>query len=174
VLWAKYEVLDQMQPFAFGGEMISEVYEDHTLFKKPPHKFEAGTPHIAGVIGLGAAVNYLTQLGMENVQAHEKEITAYAMKRMSEIRGLTMFGPTGADVKGGVVAFTLKAAHAHDVAQILDERNIAIRSGNHCAMPLHLYMGVAATARASFYIYTGKSDIDALVSGLENVISVFS
>lgn len=174
VLWAPYDLLEQMEPYQFGGEMIEEVREDKTLFKKSPHKFEAGTPHIAGVIGLGAAIDYLSHFGMDNVRKHEEKIVSYAMDQLQEIQGLTMYGPNDAKQKGGVVAFTLKQAHAHDVAQILDEDNICIRSGNHCAMPLHLSMGIAASARASFYIYTTKKDIDALTKGLQKVIKIFS
>ena len=174
VLWGRYDLLEQMEPYQYGGEMIEEVRVDKTLFKHTPHKFEAGTPHIAGVIGLGAAVDYLSNLGMNTVRKHEEKIVSYAMEQMHQVLGLTMYGPSNVAAKGGVIAFTLKQAHAHDVAQILDEDNICIRSGNHCAMPLHLSMGVAATARASFYIYTTQKDIDALVAGLEKVIKVFS
>jgi len=174
VLWGKYELLDRMNPFLYGGEMINEVHVDKTFFKEPPHKFEAGTPHIAGVIGLGAAVDYLSRLGMDEVRTHEEKIVSYAMKEMGRIAGLTMYGPTDKKIKGGVIAFTLKEAHAHDIAQILDEGNICIRSGNHCAMPLHLSMKLAATARASFYVYTTKEDVDALVQGLDKVRTMFS
>jgi cysteine desulfurase/selenocysteine lyase len=174
VLWGRYELLDRMSPFLYGGEMIEEVKVDSSLFKKPPYKFEAGTPDIAGVIGLGAAIDYLSDIGMETVRSHEKEIVGYAMKKLGEIQGLTMYGPQETKEKGGVVAFTLKQAHAHDTAQILNEDNICIRAGNHCAMPLHISMGIAATARASFYIYTDTSDIDALAAGLRKVITVFS
>lgn len=170
VLWGKYELLDGMKPFQYGGEMINEVRVDKTIFKEVPHKFEAGTPHIAGVIGLGKAIEYLTQIGMDNVRKHEIEITSYAMAEMKKVPGLTIYGP---EDRGGVIAFTMKSAHAHDVAQILNEDNICIRSGNHCAMPLHLSLGIAATARASFYIYTTREDIDSLVSGLLKVNKVF-
>jgi cysteine desulfurase/selenocysteine lyase len=173
VLWAKMEHLSAMQPFNYGGEMIAEVYRDRTLFKPPPHKFEAGTPHIAGVIGLGAAVDYLTELGMENVRKHEKEIVIYALKELSKVKGLRMYGPALAEERGGVVAFTMDVAHAHDVAQILDEDAVCVRAGNHCAMPLHLHLGLASTARASFYIYTTKGDVDTLIAGLEKVRKVF-
>lgn len=174
VLWGRYDLLDQMRPYNYGGEMIAEVYEDRTVFKAPPHKFEAGTPHIAGVIGLGAAVDYLSGLGMDAVRAHEKDIVEYTLEKLHEINGITVYGPKNTDNKGGVVAFTLRYAHAHDVAQILDEDNVCIRSGNHCAMPLHVYMGVAATARASFYVYTSKADIDLFIQGLHKVQSVFT
>lgn len=173
VLWGKYELLDRMKPFQYGGEMIQEVRVEKTIFKEVPHKFEAGTPHIAGVIGFGAAVDYLTKLGMDNVRRREEEIVTYAMKELKSVKGLTMYGPTDPKIKGGVIAFTMKSAHAHDVAQILNEDNVCVRSGNHCAMPLHLSMGIAATARASFYVYTTKEDIDALVTGLEKVNKLF-
>lgn len=170
VLWGKYDLLQAMKPFQYGGEMIKEVREDKTLFKEVPHKFEAGTPHIAGVIGLGAAIDYLTKLGMDNVRAHEKEIVSYALKEMRKVQGLTVYGP---EDRGGVVAFTMKSAHAHDIAQILNEDNVCVRSGSHCAMPLHLSLGLPATARASFYIYTTKDDIDALIAGLQKVNDMF-
>lgn len=174
VLWGRRQLLSAMPPFMYGGEMIQEVRVDKSIFKEPPHKFEAGTPHIAGVIGLGAAVDYLSALGMEAVRAHEEEIVSYAMAQLETVKGLTMYGPKDAKVKGGVIAFTLKDAHAHDVAQVLNEDNICIRSGNHCAMPLHLSMNLVATARASFYVYTTKEDIDALVNGIRKVITLFS
>lgn len=170
VLWGKYELLESMKPFQFGGEMIKEVRVEKTLFKEVPHKFEAGTPHIAGVIGLGAAIDYLSRLGMDAVRKHEEEVVSYAMEKLEAVKGLTIYGPKK---RAGVIAFTLKSAHAHDIAQVLNEDNICVRSGNHCAMPLHLSMGIAATARASFYIYTTKKDVDALVLGLEKVNKMF-
>ena len=173
VLWGRHELLDEMAPFNYGGEMIAEVYVDHTIFKPAPHKFEAGTPHIAGVIGLGAAVDYLSALGMDKVRAHEKEIVTYALSELSRIKGLRVLGPKSGANRGGVVAFTMKEAHGHDIAQILDEESVCVRAGNHCAMPLHIHFGVASTARASFYIYTTKKDIDALVSALGKVQKMF-
>lgn len=173
VLWAKYETLDAMEPFLFGGEMISEVTIEKTFFKDPPHKFEAGTPDISGVIGLGAAVDYLQKLGMENVREHEKEITKYALDQLQRLKGVSVVGPSF-NKRGGVIAFTMAMAHAHDIAQLLNEDNICIRSGNHCAMPLHTYLGIASTARASFYIYTTKRDVDALIEGLTHVQTLFT
>lgn len=173
VLWGRHELLEAMAPFNYGGEMIAEVYVDHTIFKPAPHKFEAGTPHIAGVIGLGAAVDYLSALGMDKVRAHEKEIVTYALSELSRIKGLKVLGPkTGAN-RGGVVAFTMQEAHGHDIAQILDEESVCVRAGNHCAMPLHIHFSVASTARASFYIYTTKKDVDALVAALGKVQKMF-
>lgn len=167
VLWGKKEELEKLSPYQYGGEMITEVYVEKTLFKPPPYKFEAGTPNIAGVIGLGAAIDYLENLGMDAVRQHEKEITSYAL---ASLKYLTIYGP---EERCGVIAFTMKGVHAHDIAQVLDEDNICIRSGNHCAMPLHTHLGIPATARISFYIYTTKEDIDSLVEGLEKVKKKF-
>jgi cysteine desulfurase / selenocysteine lyase len=174
VLWGKIELLEKMSPFLYGGEMITEVQEKVSHFKKSPHKFEAGTPHIAGVIGLGAAVDYLSATGMSEVRKHEEVIVSYAMSELGRIAGLTIYGPTDVSKRAGVIAFRMKEAHAHDIAQILDEDNVCIRSGNHCAMPLHTSLGVVGSARASFYIYTTREDIDALVLGLEKVKKTFT
>jgi len=171
VLWARKELLGAMKPFNYGGEMIREVHEETTIFKEPPHKFEAGTPNIAGVIGLGAAVDYLTNLGIDNVQKHEEELVACAMDELANIKGLTIYG---SKKRAGVIAFTLKGVHPHDIAQVLNEDNIFVRAGNHCAMPLHEYLGIVATARASFYVYTTKEDIDALITGLQKIQKLFS
>ncbi|EKD67334.1 MAG: hypothetical protein ACD_48C00471G0001 [uncultured bacterium] len=171
VLWGRRQLLEEMKPFNYGGEMISEVHVDRTVFKEPPHKFEAGTPHIAGVIGLGAAVDYLTKLGMDNVRKHEEELVSYAIKKFKEVRGLRFVGP---DIRSGVFAFTMEKVHPHDIAQILNEDNIFVRAGNHCAMPLHEHLGIVATARASFYVYTTKEDIDALILGLQKIQKLFS
>ncbi len=174
VLWGKSELLADMKPFNYGGEMISEVHVDKTVFKNAPHKFEAGTPHIAGVIGFGAAIEYLTKLGMENIRSHEQELVSYAMRALEEVEGVAFLGPKNPVIRGGVFALTMKGAHPHDIAQMLNEDNICIRAGNHCAMPLHEHIGVTSTARASFYIYTTKEDIDALVVGIHKVKKIFS
>jgi cysteine desulfurase / selenocysteine lyase len=173
VLWGKKEILSAMPPYQMGGEMIREVYLDHTVYNEVPYKFEAGTPHIAGVIGLERAVTYLRDLGMREVRLHEKGLVAYAIKLLSGVKGVTIYGPKEAEVKGGVIAFTVKGVHPHDVAQVLDRNNICIRSGHHCAMPLHTRLGIGASCRASFYIYTTKADIDALVTGIEESKKVF-
>lgn len=172
VLWGKREILEEMPVFNFGGDMIKEVHRDTTVFAGIPHKFEAGTPHISGAIGLGAAVDYLAKLGMDAVRKHEMAVTSYALEKLSDIPGIHIIGPKVADHRGGVIAFTMDGLHPHDIAQILDEDNICIRVGFHCAQPLHEFLSIGATARASFYIYTGKSDIDALVSGLYRVKKV--
>lgn len=175
VLWGRKELLEQMAPFNFGGEMIVEVHLDRTKFKHPPHKFEAGTPHIAGVIGLGAAIDYLTSLGMDKIRKHEVKLTEYVLGKLREVRKIRVYGPKNAELRGGVVAFNVinkkgKVIHAHDVAQVLNEDNICIRSGHHCTMPLHERLGVPASARASFYIYNTEEDMDMLIKGIKKVI----
>lgn len=174
ILWARMELLEQLSPYQYGGEMIDEVHVDKTLFKKPPHKFEAGTPHIAGVIGLGAAIDYLQTLGMDTVRKHELEISMYAMQTLRMLDYVQILGPKQTKDRGGVIAFTMNGVHAHDIAQILDQENICIRAGHHCAMPLHEYLNLSATARASFYIYTTKDDVDMLIAGLEKINKIFA
>lgn len=169
VLWGRFELLEEMPPFLFGGDMISEVHLGETIFNGVPHKFEAGTPHIAGTIGLGAAVDYLTTLGMDEVRTHEESITAYALKNLSDMKGIRIIGPHQREHRGGVIAFTMDGIHPHDVAQILDQDNICIRVGFHCAQPLHEYLKIGPTCRASFYVYTTNDDIDAFIVGLEKV-----
>jgi len=172
VLYGKSALLEAMPPFLGGGDMIKEVklrsFKPNTL----PHKFEAGTPAIAEAVGLGAAVDYLSTIGMEGIAAHEHEITEYALDCLEEIPGLKLFGPS-ANKKGGVAAFTLADVHPHDVAQILDRDGIAVRAGHHCAQPLHEKFGVPATTRASFYLYTTKSEVDLLVNGIYKVKEMF-
>ncbi len=171
-LYGKEELLERMPPFLGGGDMIKEVklrsFRPNTL----PHKFEAGTPAIAEAIGFGAAVDYLNTLGMDNIAAHEHEITEYALERLEEIPGLKLFGPD-AQHKGGVAAFTLEGVHPHDVAQILDRDGIAVRAGHHCAQPLHEKFGIPATSRASFYVYSTKEEVDLLVNGIYKVKEMF-
>ncbi len=174
VLWGKYELLDSMIPFQMGGDMIKEVYLDRTTFKAPPHKFEAGTPHIAGVIGLGEAIRYLTHLGMENIRLHEKEITSYALSRLNDISQLKIYGPSQARDRGGVIAFTIKGIHPHDIAQILNEDNVCVRSGHHCAMPLHTRLSLSATCRASFYVYNTNADVDMLIDSIKKAQKIFT
>ena len=172
-LYGKSALLDSMPPFLGGGEMIKEVklhsFRPNTL----PHKFEAGTPAIAEAVGFGAAVDYLTKIGMDKISAHEHEITEYALERLEEIPGVKLFGPS-ADKKGGVAAFTLAGVHPHDVAQILDRDGIAVRAGHHCAQPLHEKFGIPATSRASFYLYNTKDEVDLLVNGIYKVKEMFS
>ena len=156
ILWGKLHLFEEMPPYQYGGDMIKEVGLYSSTYKNPPHKFEAGTPHIAGGIGLGAAVAYLTKIGMENIRQHEIEITRYALNKLNEIDGIKIFGPKKAQDKGGVIAFVMEGIHPHDLAQILNEDNICVRSGHHCAMPLHKKLGLIASTRASFYIYNDE------------------
>ncbi len=173
VLYGKQALLEAMPPFLGGGEMIREVHEQQSTWNDLPYKFEAGTPAIAEAIGLGVAVDYLNALGMENVRAHEKQIVAYALDRLSQVPGLTIVGPKNVEDRGGVIAFNLPGVHPHDVATILDSEGICVRAGYHCAMPLHEHYGLAATARASFYVYNVPEEIDKLVETLGKVQSVF-
>ena len=172
ILYGKSALLEAMPPFLGGGDMIKEVklrsFRPNTL----PHKFEAGTPAIAEAVGFGAAVDYLTRVGMKDIAAHEHAITEYALDRLEEIPGVKLFGPS-ADKKGGVAAFTLEGVHPHDVAQILDQDGIAVRAGHHCAQPLHEKFGIPATSRASFYLYSTKEEVDMLVKGLYKVKEMF-
>jgi cysteine desulfurase / selenocysteine lyase len=171
-LYGKMELLEAMPPFMGGGDMIKEVklrsYRPNTL----PYKFEAGTPAIAESVGFGAAVEYLSALGMEAIASHEHEITEYALERLEEVPGVRLFGPA-AQHKGGVAAFTLEGVHPHDVAQILDQDGIAVRAGHHCAQPLHEKFGLPATSRASFYLYNTKEEVDLLVNGIYKVKELF-
>ena len=173
VLWGRYDLLAELPPFLGGGEMIETVTMERSTFAPPPSRFEAGTPPIAQAVGLGAAADYLSAIGMENVAAHEREITAYALGRLQEIDGLSVVGPKDADMRGGAVSFTLDGVHPHDVAQLLDSRGVAVRAGHHCAKPAHQRFGVQSTTRASFYLYTTTSDIDALVDALHHTKTYF-
>lgn len=171
VLWGKRKLLNEMPPFLFGGDMIRTVKKYFTTWNDLPYKFEAGTPAIAEAIGLGAAVDYLTGIGMEALHRHEQELAAYAMHRLMEIPGLMILGPS-ADKRGGVVAFSIDGIHPHDIATILDEEGVCIRAGLHCAEPLHMCFSVPASARASFYLYNGLDDVDAMIEGLRKVIKI--
>lgn len=174
VLWGKFAVLEEMPPFLFGGEMIKEVYLSHAVYADPPHKFEAGTPHIAGAIGLAEAVKYLEQIGLLNIRNHEISLTGFAMESLLSIKNLTLYGPKSAKDRGGVIAFNLKGVHPHDLAQVLDDDNICIRSGHHCAMPLHIRLKIPASSRASFYVYNTKEDVEKLISGILKAKKLFS
>ena len=166
VLWGRYDLLAELPPFLGGGEMIEVVKMTGSTFAAPPHRFEAGTPPIAQAVGLGAAVGYLSAIGMDAIAAHEQEITAYALEGLKTVPGLRIIGPSEPVDRGGAVAFTLPDIHPHDISQLLDSRGIAVRGGHHCARPLHERFGVQSSTRASFYLYTTKPEIDALVDGL--------
>jgi cysteine desulfurase / selenocysteine lyase len=168
VLWGRAELLERISPFNFGGEMIRKVTVEETSWNDLPYKFEAGTPPIAEAVAMGAAIDYLTEIGIEAIQEHEHTLAAYALERLAELPGLHVFGPP-AERRAGIVSFDIEGIHPHDVAQILDWEGVAIRAGHHCCQPLMARLGVAATNRASFYLYTIPEEIDRLVEGLHKV-----
>ncbi len=173
VLWGRKHVLEELPPFLGGGEMIETVTMSSSTYAAVPHKYEAGTPPIAQAVGLGAAVDYLSGIGMENVQAHEHALTAYALEALQSIEGLRIIGPCTTESRGAAISFILGDIHPHDVGQVLDELGIAVRVGHHCARPVCLRYGVPATTRASFYIYNSPAEVDALVAGIEHVKRFF-
>lgn len=173
VLWGRKELLAEMPPFIVGGDMIKRVSLDEAEWNDLPWKFEAGTPAIAQAIGLGSAVDYLNDLGMHNVRRHEIQLVEYALQRLSQVEGIRIYGPHQPTERGGAVAFTLGDIHPHDLASLLDQENIAIRAGHHCAMPLHQKLGLTATARASFYIYNKPEEIDRLAEALDRAREIF-
>lgn len=172
-LWARSEILEAMPPFLGGGEMIGQVFLDRATFNDLPWKFEAGTPNIADAIAWGVAVDYLDQVGMRAIREHEIDLTEYALERLGEEPDLVLYGPRDTERKGGVVSFNLEDVHSHDVAAVLDAEGICIRVGHHCCQPLMRRLGVPGTARASFYLYNTRDEIDALVAGLERVRAIF-
>ena len=173
VLWAHKEILESMRPFQGGGDMIREVHKQETTWNDLPYKFEAGTPNVADVICFSAAIDYLAKIGMDNVRNHEIELTKYALEKMSQVKGLTIYGPKDPQKASGVISFNFNDVHPHDVATIIDKNGVAIRSGHHCAQVLMEKLNVAATNRASFYIYTTKNEVDTLIDSLEQVAEVF-
>ncbi|WP_340084840.1 cysteine desulfurase [Siminovitchia sp. FSL H7-0308] len=174
ILYGKKEHLENMEPIEFGGEMIDFVGLYESTWKELPWKFEAGTPIIAGAIGLGAAIDFLNEIGQEAILEHEHKLAAYAMEKMSQLDGLTIYGPVEPEKRAGVVTFNLEEVHPHDVATVLDSEGIAVRAGHHCAQPLMKWLDVSATARASFYIYNNEQDIDRLVEGLVKTKEYFT
>jgi cysteine desulfurase/selenocysteine lyase len=172
-LWGRTDLLQRMEPFLTGGHMINSVRLDRTTWGELPHKFEAGTAPMAEAVGFGAAIDYLGAVGLDAIEAHEHELAAYALGRLGEIPGITLYGPP-ADRRAGIVSFNVEGIHPHDVAQILDMQGVAIRAGHHCCQPLMQKLGVAATNRASFYLYTVREEIDQLVDGLHTVRKVFA
>jgi len=167
VLWGRREVLDQLPPFLGGGEMIATVTMERSTYAPIPHKFEAGTPPIVEAVGLGAAIDYISAIGMDHIRAHEEAITGYALEGLATVKGLTVLGPATAHDRGGAIAFEIDGVHPHDVSQVLDSRGIAVRAGHHCAKPAHKRFGVQSSTRMSSYLYTTPAEIDALVEGLE-------
>jgi cysteine desulfurase / selenocysteine lyase len=174
VLWGKRELLEDMDPFLGGGSMISRVTLEGSTWNEVPYKFEAGTPNIADVIALGAAVDYLEALGMENVRAHEKQLTAYALEKLASLEEVVVYGPPSAEERVGVVAFNYGDVHPHDLGQVLDQFGVAIRAGHHCAQPLMRRLNCVATARASFHVYNNKADVDTFVEALQEAGRYFA
>ncbi len=173
VLWGRREILDQLPPFHGGGEMIETVTMARSTYAGLPHKFEAGTPPIVEAVGLGAAVDYLAHIGLENIHAHEQAITRYALEGLATVPGLRVLGPLDAALRGGAIAFEVDGVHPHDIAQVLDSRGVAVRAGHHCAKPAHQRYGVQSSTRMSSYLYTTPAEIDALVEALEYTRSYF-
>ncbi len=173
VLYAKEAILEEMDPFLYGGDMIRDVWLDHSIWNDLPWKFEAGTPNIADGIAFGAAIEYLEKIGMSQIRRHEEALTRLALERLREIDGITLYGPMDPAARGAAIAFNLHGIHPHDLGQILDEEGIAIRAGHHCCKPLLRRLGVTATARASFYLYNSDSEVDRLVQALLKAKGVF-
>ena len=173
-LWARRDLLDSMEPYQGGGEMIHFVGRDESSWATVPHKFEAGTPNIAGAIGMGAAIDFLSGVGMDAIAKHEHELLEYALERMNAVDGIRIYGPQSLDEHSALISFTLGDAHPHDISTILDSEGIAVRAGHHCAQLAMQHFGISATARASIYLYNTESDIDRLIEGLEQVQGIFS
>lgn len=173
VLYGKKEILETLKPFMFGGGMIKNISGNEIEFTDLPAKFEAGTPDIAGIISLQAAIDYLEKVGMDAIRKHEQQLVSYCLSLLGKIDGLTIYGPKDSKKRNGVISFNLDSVHAHDVAQILGDMGICVRAGHHCAIPLHRKLGVPATVRASFYVYNDKSDVDKLIEGMGKVKKVF-
>ncbi len=174
VLYGKNNLLDSMTPFLFGGDMIEYVYEQETIFAEVPTKFEAGTQNVGGAVGISAAIDYLKNIGMENIEKIEKELTKYAYEELSKLDFITLYGPKDLQKRSGVFSFNVNGVHPHDVASVLDSQDVCVRSGNHCAQPLLRYMNLDSTCRASLYVYNTKEDIDRLVKALIKTRDVFA
>jgi cysteine desulfurase/selenocysteine lyase len=173
VLWGRMDALEETEPFEGGGEMISDVTLFDATWAEIPHRFEAGTPPIVEAVGLHAAIDYLESIGMDDVLQHDRELTGIALQQLSDVPGLAVQGPLDLEERGGVISMTMDGVHAHDLATILDDEDVAVRAGHHCAKPLMRRLGVAATARASFYVYSTEEDIDALVKALRRAGDIF-
>lgn len=173
ILYVKRKILEEMPPFIGGGDMIKEVHKQGTIYNDLPYRFEGGTPNVAGVIGFGAALEYLNRLGMSRVRDHEIDITRYAMGALADVKNVTLYGPLGADDRGGVISFNVADIHPHDLATIMNEHGIAIRSGHHCAQVLMERLDVAATSRASFYIYNTQEEVDIFIDALHDARRIF-
>ena len=173
MLWGRRELLEEMPPFLGGGEMIESVWMDHSTFAPPPHKFEAGTMPIAQAAGLGAAIDYLGEVGLEQVRAHERDLVGYALGALAGVPGLRLLGPDDPGSRGAAISFTVPEVHPHDLSQVLDELGVAVRAGHHCAWPLHRRFGIQASTRASFYLYNTQVEVDTLIEGIEQAQRFF-
>ena len=173
VLYGKKELLNKMTPFLMGGDMIEYVYEQETSFATLPNKFEAGTQNVGGVVGLGAAIDYIEKIGYENIEKQEKEVVTYAIQELKKLKYLDLYLTSNLENHSGVISFNIKGVHPHDIASILDSQNVCVRSGNHCAQPLMRYLGIDSTCRASFYFYNTKEDVDALVNAINKAYNMF-
>jgi cysteine desulfurase/selenocysteine lyase len=173
VLWAKKSLLEKMPPFLAGGDMIAEVYLDHSTYNQVPQKFEAGTPNVAGAVGLKAACDYLATIGMENIHAQEQKLVQYAYEKLTHFPQIKILGPKDFSKRSGIITFEYLGVHAHDVAQILNSVGVAVRSGHHCTMPLHKSINLAASTRISTYFYNTREDIDQVITGLKKVQKIF-
>ena len=173
VLWGRRELLEEMPPFLGGGDMIASVSLEESTWNELPYKFEAGTPNIAGVIGFGVALDYLEAVGMDAIRRHERDLTGYALDRLIDVPGVTLYGPLDPDLRGGVVSFGLDGVHPHDIGQVLDSHGVAIRAGHHCAQPVMRKLDVAATARASFYLYNTREEVDVLEAAVRETSDFF-
>ncbi len=173
-LWGRRELLERLPPWMGGGDMIDNVELEESTWAPPPMKFEAGTPNIAGAVGLGAAARFLKSVGMSSIGAHERDLSGYAIERLVEVPGVTVFGPSDPGERSGVVSFVVDEVHPHDLATILDAEGVAIRAGHHCAQPLMRRLGVSATARASFYLYNTRAEVDTLIRGVNRARSIFA
>lgn len=174
VLWGKQDVLNKIDPFLFGSQMIVDVSLAGSTFQKAPYIFESGTLPLEGIVGLGSAIDYLSEIGMDNIRTHEQELIKYTLEKLQNISDVMVYGPKNRTIRSGVLAFNISGVHPHDVAQILALRNICVRAGHHCAIPLHKKLGVPATVRVSFHIYNDEEDVDALVEGIKEVKKIFS
>jgi cysteine desulfurase/selenocysteine lyase len=173
VLWGRYELLNDLPPFLFGGSMIENVTMTDATWAEAPRKFEAGVPNMAQVVGLGAAIKYLQAIGLDEIHKHEENLTTYLLKEIQKIEGISIVGPVDSSQRGGTVSFTVAGIHPHDLGQFLDSAGIAVRTGHHCAWPLTRALGVPATTRASLYLYNEESDIDALITGITEAKKYF-
>ena len=173
VLWGRRELLEELPPFLGGGEMIESVWMDHSTFAPPPHKFEAGTMPIAEAAGLAAAMDYLTEIGLDSIRAHERELIGHALGALGAVDGLRVLGPADPDRRGAAISFTVDEVHPHDISQVLDEHGVAVRAGHHCAWPLHRRYGISASTRASFYLYNTTAEVDTMVEAIRQAQRFF-